>query len=66
MYEYIECFIEVVFGLGIFINAILFIPQAMKIYRTKNAAGVSIAIFAGFNKYNCLQFCTDISTKITS
>ncbi|GHT96192.1 hypothetical protein FACS1894122_14340 [Alphaproteobacteria bacterium] len=49
MYGCIEYFIEVVFGLGMFINAALFIPQAIKIYKTKNTDGVSLATFAGFN-----------------
>ncbi|GHT94548.1 hypothetical protein FACS1894122_11270 [Alphaproteobacteria bacterium] len=48
MYEYTECFIEVVFGLGMFINAALFIPQAVKIHRTKNADNVSMTTFGGF------------------
>ncbi|GHU12104.1 hypothetical protein FACS189449_05070 [Alphaproteobacteria bacterium] len=48
MYEYIEYFVEVVFGLGMFINAMLFVPQAVKIYKVKNANGVSLATFAGF------------------
>ncbi|GHU20205.1 hypothetical protein FACS189472_11160 [Alphaproteobacteria bacterium] len=49
MYGYIEYFIEVVFGFGMFINAALFIPQAVEIYKTKNADGVSLTTFAGFN-----------------
>ncbi|GHU11733.1 hypothetical protein FACS189449_03800 [Alphaproteobacteria bacterium] len=43
-----EYIIEVVFGFGMFINAVLFIPQAVKIYKTKNADGVSLATFVGF------------------
>jgi MtN3 and saliva related transmembrane protein len=49
MHEYIEYFIELVFGIGMFLNAILFVPQALKIYKTKNTAGLSLATFAGFN-----------------
>ncbi|GHU19948.1 hypothetical protein FACS189472_10480 [Alphaproteobacteria bacterium] len=48
MYGYIEYLIEAVFGFGMFINAVLFIPQAIKIYNTKSADGVSLATFAGF------------------
>ncbi|GHU16232.1 hypothetical protein FACS189472_00810 [Alphaproteobacteria bacterium] len=48
MSDYIEYIIEAIFGFGMFINAILFIPQAVKIYKTKSAKGVSLATFAGF------------------
>ncbi len=47
--EYIKCVIELMFGLSMFINAILFIPQAVKIYKTKNTSGLSCTTFAGFN-----------------
>lgn len=40
--------IEVVFGLGLFINAALFIPQVVRIYQTKNSEGVSLLTFGGF------------------
>jgi MtN3 and saliva related transmembrane protein len=45
----IATFIEMVFGLGLFINAALFIPQIIKLYKTKNAQGLSLVTFAGFN-----------------
>jgi MtN3 and saliva related transmembrane protein len=48
-------FIEVMFGLGLFFNAALFIPQAIKIFKSKNVAGVSLITFAGFN---LMQFFT--------
>ena len=47
--ENINNLIEIVFGLGMFINAGLFIPQALKIYRAKSAQGASLISFAGFN-----------------
>ncbi|MDR1926439.1 MAG: hypothetical protein LBQ13_01985, partial [Endomicrobium sp.] len=31
------------------INALLFIPQAINIYKTKSAKGLSLTTFAGFN-----------------
>ncbi len=40
--------IEFFFSSALFINAILFIPQAVKIFRDKNASGVSISTFLGF------------------
>jgi MtN3 and saliva related transmembrane protein len=41
--------IAFVFGLGMLLNAALFIPQAVHLWRTKTSQGVSIASFAGFN-----------------
>ncbi|UCH94936.1 MAG: hypothetical protein JSV88_32435 [Candidatus Aminicenantes bacterium] len=41
--------IGVIFGLGLMVNAALFVPQAIKILRAKSARGVSILTFAGFN-----------------
>lgn len=42
-------FIEIMFGLGVFFNALLFIPQAIQLFRTKDAAGLSLFTFVGFN-----------------
>jgi MtN3 and saliva related transmembrane protein len=41
------------FGAGLLVNAGLFIPQALKIFKTKSAKEVSLMTFAGFN---ILQF----------
>jgi MtN3 and saliva related transmembrane protein len=38
-----------VFGLGMVLNAALFVPQAIHLWRTKTSQGVSILSFAGFN-----------------
>ncbi|HVW70950.1 MAG TPA: PQ-loop domain-containing transporter [Steroidobacteraceae bacterium] len=38
-----------VFGFAMLLNAVLFIPQALHLWRTKTAQGVSVASFAGFN-----------------
>lgn len=40
--------IAVVFGLGLIINALLFIPQGVAIWRSRSAEGVSILTFFGF------------------
>ena len=37
------------FGLGFLFNASLFIPQAIRIWQTRSAKGVSIITFIGFN-----------------
>jgi MtN3 and saliva related transmembrane protein len=55
MIIWIKYFVDLVFSLGLFINALLFIPQALKIYRQKHANDVSIVTFLGFN---ILQFFT--------
>lgn len=40
--------IEFVFSFALFINALLFIPQAIKIFKNKTAEGVSLLTFSGF------------------
>jgi MtN3 and saliva related transmembrane protein len=45
--------IAIVFGFGMILNAGLFIPQAVHLWRTKAAQGISVPSFAGFN---LLQF----------
>lgn len=47
--------VDFVFSLGLFFNAALFIPQAITIFRHKNARGLSLLTFAGFN---VMQFFT--------
>jgi len=42
-------FVNIVFSLGLFLNAALFIPQALRVYRTKNAEGISLTMFIGFH-----------------
>jgi len=41
--------VAVLFGLGLMVNAALFVPQAVKIFKTKSAKDVSLMTFAGFN-----------------
>ena len=40
--------IAIVFGLGLIINAFLFVPQIAAIWRTRDARGVSLLTFGGF------------------
>jgi MtN3 and saliva related transmembrane protein len=47
--EYFKYFIEITFALSMFINAMLFVPQAIKIYKTKDVKGISKITFLGFN-----------------
>ena len=41
--------VAILFGLGLFGNAALFVPQAIALWRKKSAEGVSLLTFAGFN-----------------
>jgi len=41
--------VAILFGLGLMVNAALFVPQAVKIFKTKSAKDVSLLTFAGFN-----------------
>lgn len=40
--------VEFIFGAALFINARLFIPQALRILKTKSAKGISLLTFLGF------------------
>ena len=48
MSEYLGHAVEILFGLALFLNAILFIPQAIKIVKEKNGKSISFITFAGF------------------
>ena len=41
--------VAITFGLGLMINASLFVPQAVRILRTRSAKDVSLLTFGGFN-----------------
>ncbi len=41
--------VALIFGLGMVLNAALFVPQAVHLWRTKTAQGGSVLSFAGFN-----------------
>jgi MtN3 and saliva related transmembrane protein len=42
------------FGVGMGLNALLFLPQAVSIWRTRSAEGVSLLTFGGFNVLQAL------------
>ncbi|MFT3742275.1 MAG: PQ-loop domain-containing transporter [Gammaproteobacteria bacterium] len=46
---WLQSFIETFFSLGLFVNAALFVPQAIRLYKTKDAVGFSLITFFGFN-----------------
>ncbi len=41
--------VALIFGLGMIVNAFLFVPQVLAIWRKRTAQGVSVLTFAGFN-----------------
>ncbi len=45
----IEATVNIIFYLGVFINAALFIPQAVKIFKQRSAKGLSLITFGGYN-----------------
>jgi MtN3 and saliva related transmembrane protein len=42
-------FIAILFGLGLVVNGLLFVPQAIALWRKKSDEGVSLVTFGGFN-----------------
>ena len=48
-------FIEIFFSIGLFINALLFLPQIIKLYKQKNSQDISLLTFLGFS---IIQFFT--------
>jgi MtN3 and saliva related transmembrane protein len=40
--------IDFIFGISLFINACLFVPQAIRIIKTKDTEGFSLVTFIGF------------------
>jgi MtN3 and saliva related transmembrane protein len=41
--------VAVIFGLGLMGNALLFVPQALAVWRKKTDEGVSLVTFGGFS-----------------
>jgi len=50
----------VLYGSALFINAFLFIPQTIKLYKKKHANEMSLVTFAGFNVIQFLGFLDGI------
>lgn len=42
-------FVEFLFCLGLFFKAVLFIPQALKVFKAKESEELSLLTFAGLN-----------------
>ena len=45
----IRTLVEILFSCSLFVNAVLYIPQAVKLYKTKRANGLSLFMFEGFS-----------------
>ncbi len=41
--------VAVFFSIALFVNAALFMPQILRLWRTKNPEGLSLITFGGFN-----------------
>ena len=41
--------VAVIFGLGLLCNALLFVPQALAVWRKKTDEGISLVTFGGFS-----------------
>ncbi|MDO8955101.1 MAG: PQ-loop domain-containing transporter [Gammaproteobacteria bacterium] len=45
------------FGVALFVNAALFVPQIYALYKTKDAKGVSFITFFGFSVLQLITIC---------
>jgi MtN3 and saliva related transmembrane protein len=41
--------VAIIFGIGLFGNALLFVPQAIAVWRKKSDEGISLVTFGGFS-----------------
>lgn len=53
--EVIKIYTDIFFMMGAFLNAALFVPQILLLYKSKNSKTVSLQMFLGFN---IIQFST--------
>ena len=51
----IKNIVDILFDLGVFINALLYLPQAIKIFLSKSARGLSLLAFLIFD-FSILAF----------
>ena len=52
--ETIKNIVAIAFGVAMSINALLFVPQIIKLWHTKEAKDLSLITFAGFNVIQAL------------
>jgi MtN3 and saliva related transmembrane protein len=46
--DMLKVVVDFIFGAGLFVNALLFIPQIIKLYKTKDSKDLSKITFVGF------------------
>ena len=46
--------VAVIFALGLFCNALLFVPQVLAVWRKKTDEGISLITFGGFSVLQCI------------
>ncbi|MSP53411.1 MAG: hypothetical protein EXR81_04060 [Gammaproteobacteria bacterium] len=46
--DILQIVVSFIFGANLFVNAALFVPQAFRLYRSKNSQGLSKITFVGF------------------
>lgn len=51
----LKTYADIFFMIGAFLNASLFVPQIILLYKTKKVVGLSLPMFLGFNM---IQFAT--------
>ena len=49
MYLIFQNIIEIGFTLGLLVGAVLFVPQILELFKTKNSQNASLITFLGFN-----------------
>ena len=60
MPDIIITLIEILFSIALFVNAMLFIPQTISIYKTKSAQSISMITFVGFLCIQTISICYGI------
>ncbi|HLB58424.1 MAG: hypothetical protein A3C55_00360 [Gammaproteobacteria bacterium RIFCSPHIGHO2_02_FULL_42_13] len=46
--QWLRDIIDIIFAAGLFINALLFVPQATRIFKNKTSENLSLTMFIGF------------------
>lgn len=52
--------VDILYFLMLFLNAIIFVPQAYRLYKTKNSRHLSLITFLGFNILQVLAIINGI------
>ena len=63
--DYIKILVNFIFSIALFINGTLFLPQAFKILKLKNAKDLSLITFIGFLATQLAAILYGLLNKIT-